>query len=179
MLKAKISDAGDVSQLAQIENNLRDAIKTARSLTAELSPPVLRQCGLAAALKWLRAWCGEKYGMDVKVAVEDEVDPGADVSVTLFRSVRELLFNIVKHAGVSSANLRMWRTDDGIVKLEVRDEGVGFDPEEVRAREGAVGGFGLFSIRERMEWLGGGLEIESAPGVGSRFTLWVPPTVAD
>jgi signal transduction histidine kinase len=92
----------------------------------------------------------------------------------LFRSVRELLFNIVKHAGVSSARLGMWRTRDGGVGIEVSDAGAGFDPLDVRAREGASGGFGLFSIRERLEMLGGSFDAESSPGHGSRFMLWVP-----
>lgn len=174
MLKSKIGDVSQSADFTHIENILRDSIKAARSLTSELSPPVLQQCGLAAALNWLRAWCVEKYGLDVNVDAEDCADPGPEVSVSLFRCVRELLFNIVKHAGVKSADLRMWRTFDDVLKIEVRDEGVGFDPQEIRAREGTVGGFGLFSIRERLELLGGGLEIESAPGAGSRFLLSVP-----
>ncbi len=174
ILKSKIAGAGDEEEFNHIEGILRDSIKAARSLTAELSPPVLQQCGLAAALKWLRTWCGEKYAMEVRVNAEDPVDPCPEVGSTLFRCVRELLFNVVKHGGVRAAELHMWRTDGDILKIKVSDEGRGFDPEEVRAREGSAGGFGLFSIRERLEWLGGGLEIDSSPGAGSRFTLWVP-----
>jgi len=62
----------------------------------------------------------------------------------------------------------------GVVKIEVSDVGNGFNPEAVRAREGTVGGFGLFNVRERVELLGGRLESKSAPGCGSRFTIWVP-----
>lgn len=177
MLKSKIAGSESEEEFMQIEGILRDSIKTARSLTSELSPPVLQQCGLAAALKWLRTWYGEKYAMDVRVDVEDVedgADPGTEVAGTLFRCVRELLFNVVKHGGVRNASLRLWRADGDVLKIEVSDEGAGFDPDEVRAREGSVGGFGLFSIRERLEWLGGGLDIVSSPGVGSCFTLWVP-----
>ena len=178
LLKSRIAGQVEVDEFSHIEGILRDSVTTARSLTAELSPPVLQQCGLAAALKWLRTWCGEKYAMDVTVEAEEDADPNPEVSVSLFRCVRELLFNIVKHAGVREAGLSMWKTDAGIVKIEVSDAGCGFDPGEVRAREGSVGGFGLFSIRERLEWLGGGFEIDSSPGKGSRLTLWLPLKIA-
>ncbi len=174
MLKSRLSNVDEAEELARIEEILRDSIKTARSLTAELSPPVLQQDGLAAALEWLRNWCGEKYSMVVDVELEACAEPGPEARVCLFHCVRELLFNTVKHAGVKAAKLRMWATSGGLLKIEVSDSGRGFDPNEVRAREGTVGGFGLFSIRERLERLGGGLEIESSPGAGCRFTLWVP-----
>jgi len=174
MLKSKIAGSESEEEFFQIEEILRDSIKIARSLTGELSPPVLQQCGLPVALKWLRAWYGEKYAMDVQVDAEDGVDPGPEVGGILFRCVRELLFNVVKHGGVRAASLRLWRADGEVLKIEVSDEGAGFDPHQVRAREGSAGGFGLFSIRERLEWLGGGLEIDSSPGAGSCFTLWVP-----
>ena len=178
LLKSRFNGQAEVDEFSHIEGILKDSVTTARSLTSELSPPVLQQCGLAAALRWLRTWCGEKYAMDVIVEAEEDANPNPEVSVSLFRCVRELLFNIVKHAGVREAGLRMWKTDEGIVKIEVSDAGCGFDPDEVRAREGSVGGFGLFSIRERLEWLGGGFEIDSSPGKGSRLTLWVPLKIA-
>lgn len=179
LLKPKLAGQDAMDECGHIEGILRDSLKTARSLTAELSPPVLQQCGLAAAFNWFRTWCDEKYSMDVKVDVEEGLDPDLEASVSLFRCVRELLFNIVKHAGVSEAALRMWRPNDNLLKIEVSDEGCGFDPDEVRSREGTVGGFGLFSIRERLEWWGGGFEIESSPGKGSRFTLWLPLKISE
>jgi CheY-like chemotaxis protein len=134
---------------------------------------------LAAALEWLRLWGMEKYGLKVEVDADEGISPELDVGVTLFQCVRELLFNVVKHSGAKSAGLRMWQDpSDGTVRIEVSDDGNGFDPMVVRAREGTTGGFGLFNIRERLELLGGGLEIESAPGCGSRFMLRVPLAVA-
>jgi PAS domain S-box-containing protein len=175
MLKHKLRDEAMEHELEHIERMLRDSIKTTRTLTAELSPAVLHQCGLAAALKWLRPWCLEKYGLKVAVDVEEEIDPSNDVSVALFLCVRELLFNAVKYSGVESAEMRMWRTpEDNMLRIEVSDEGAGFDMEIVRAQEGTTGGFGLFNIRERLELLGGGLATQSTPGNGSRFNLWVP-----
>jgi len=172
LLKSKASCHEATEDISRIEGILRDSIKTARSLSAELSPPVLQQGGLEAALKWLRTWYGEKYALDVRIEVEEAADPGPEVSLTL--CVRELLFNIIKHSGVREAALRMWSAPDGVLCIEVVDEGSGFDPEEVRSREGSAGGIGLFGIRERLELLGGGLEIESSPGSGSRFRLRLP-----
>ena len=122
----------------------------------------------------MQKWCGEKYGLEVRLDIEEAAQPSIDASVTAFRCVRELLFNIVKHAGTQEAGLRMWLADDDILKIEISDAGCGFDPEIIREREGSNGGFGLMSIRKRMEWLGGGLEIESSLGTGSHFTLWFP-----
>jgi PAS domain S-box-containing protein len=176
MLKQKLSENMPTHELDHIERILKESIQATRSLTSELSPAVLHQCGLAAALKWLRPWCKEKYGLDVAVEAEEGIDPDLDISVTLFLCVRELLFNTVKYSGVKSAALRMWRApEDGMIRIEVSDQGAGFDVGVVRAREGTTGGFGLFNIRERLELLGGGLETKSTPGAGSRFTLWVPP----
>ena len=93
----------------------------------------------------------------------------------LFRSVRELLFNVVKHAKVANARVELSLTADGRVRLTVSDEGVGFDPETLRAWDGTDQGFGLFSLRERLELLGGRLDVESAPGRGASFTIIAPP----
>ena len=102
-----------------------------------------------------------------------EASVAQDVSIMLFHATRELLFNVVKHAGVKSARVEVILRD-GEIRIEVADEGAGFDPAELRAGEGVSGKFGLFSIRERLGLLGGRLEIESAPGQGSRFTLIAP-----
>jgi signal transduction histidine kinase len=88
--------------------------------------------------------------------------------------VRELLFNVVKHAHVTSARVDAGRTADGRVRIVVRDEGVGFDPTTLRAWDGTLGTFGLFSLREHLELLGGGLDVESAPGCGASFTVLGP-----
>lgn len=175
MLKAKSGDAGLAADFDSIEGMLKDTIATAQTLTAELSPSVLHQYGLAAALHWLRPWCMEKYGLFVEVDAGDDIDPSPEVSVALFLCVRELLFNVIKHAGVKAAALRMWRdAHDKVLTIEVSDQGAGFDPQAGLNRPGLTGGMGLFNSRERLEMLGGGLQAASAPGQGSRFTLWVP-----
>jgi two-component system CheB/CheR fusion protein len=173
MLKEDAAN-GFSAEVHEISQMLEDSIAMSRSLTTELSPPALQQSGLAAAFGWLKNWSMDQYGLEVNLEIHEDINPGQELRLVLFRAVRELLFNIVKHAGVKSASLRLTQTVDGRVEVEVSDKGAGFDPTEVRAHEGAAGGFGLFNIRERMEVLGGSLEVQSSPGCGSRFILAVP-----
>jgi DNA-binding NarL/FixJ family response regulator/anti-sigma regulatory factor (Ser/Thr protein kinase) len=162
-------------QLAlEISDLISDSIETSRSLTAELSPPILRVGGLVPALEWLAGWMQEKQGLAVRVEAQGRVGLMAeDVTALLFQATRELLFNVVKHAGVKAARVQVHRLD-GRVHVIVADEGAGFDPAQLRAVGGPSAGFGLFSIRERLDLLGGRMEIHSAPGRGSRFTLVAP-----
>jgi PAS domain S-box-containing protein len=158
----------------EITDLLDDAIETSRSLTSELSPPILREGGLVPAIEWLARWMRDRHGLDVRLTVRDNIDPSSeDIVLLLFQAARELLFNIVKHAFAKAANLELAQAD-GHIQVIVEDKGIGFNPTEIPAQKGASGGFGLFSIRERVSLLGGHMEISSAPGQGSRFTLAVP-----
>jgi len=158
----------------EIANLLDEAIKASRSLTAELSPPILLEGGLGPGLEWLARWMSAKHGLTVELAIEPGIaQPSEDVKVLLFESVRELLFNAVKHARVHTAfvNLRMI---GGLgLQITVSDAGPGFDRGMLK-QAGEGGGFGLFSIRERLGLMGGKMEIHSTPGEGSRFVLAVP-----
>ena len=159
----------------QVVEYFSQAIESARTLTFELSPPILYDGGLGPALVWLGRWMASKHGLTVAVSVSPDSEPRSEeVRVLLFQAARELLFNVVKHAGVKNARARLSRPEGGPVRLEIRDRGVGFDPERLRSAEVAASGFGLFSIRGRLELLGGRLEIVSTPGRGSCFTLLVP-----
>ena len=161
--------------LKALTDILSESIQVARSLTAELYPSVLHRDGLAAALKWLAGWYRQQHGLEVKVMVESDSELAQpEIRTMLFRAVRELLFNVVKHAGAGSAEVRLGREDPDTVRIEVSDPGVGFDPEALQHSEPARTGFGLFSLRERMELFGGRLDIQSSPGRGSCFILLAP-----
>jgi PAS domain S-box-containing protein len=163
---------------AQLSDALDEAIRSARSLTAELSPPVLHEKGLAAGLEWLGRQMQEKHGLAVDVQIGADTEPDSEhLRAFLFEAVRELLFNVVKHAGVNRADVHLTRVD-GRLRVSVSDEGVGFDPSRLEGRASRAGGFGLFSIRERLGFLGGSLEVRSAPGAGCCFTLLAPTSVA-
>ncbi|HSB78844.1 MAG TPA: PAS domain S-box protein [Candidatus Methylomirabilis sp.] len=157
---------------------LAQTLQCSRSLTEELSPPMLRRGGLRHALEWLVRWMAEKHHLTVHVHTDDAaaVEP-PDMTVLLFQAIRELLFNVTKHAQTQSAWVTITHRDAQI-QVQVADAGVGFEPTLLRVAGGTAGGFGLFSLRERLELLGGRLEIESAPGKGSRFTLLAPMEAA-
>ncbi|HSC71314.1 MAG TPA: response regulator, partial [Candidatus Methylomirabilis sp.] len=153
---------------------LTEAIEHARSLTRELSPPIRLTGGLGAAVDWLADWMEAKHHLKVEAQTDDTAIPATEeLAVLLFQALRELLFNIVKHTTVQTAQVEIARSD-GQLRLSVSDAGGGFNPAELRVEGGPGGGFGLFSIRQRLELFGGRLDIDSAYGQGSRFTLWAP-----
>jgi PAS domain S-box-containing protein len=157
----------------EVEEMLAESIQISRSLSAELSPPALNEGGLAAGLEWLARWMREKHNFSVDLCIGHKVHLREDVKVLLFESVRELLFNAVKHSGVARAGVNIEPAGQNGVRIIVSDQGSGFDPEKVNPIVEIGGGFGLFSIRERLGLIGGSLEIDSAPGKGSRFKLTV------
>ncbi|MGE3473403.1 MAG: PAS domain S-box protein, partial [Vicinamibacterales bacterium] len=167
--------ADPARDFATVRGELDDAIEAARSLAVEIFPPVLHRHGLPGALAWLASWMEEKYRLVVRLAANPDADVhDRDVRVLMFESVRELLFDVVKHAGVTTAAVELDLTPQDEVRITVRDEGVGFDPDAAFRSEGHGTGLGLVRIRERVTALGGRFEVESAPGRGSRFRLVVP-----
>jgi PAS domain S-box-containing protein len=175
---------GDVSTLRQdceaIVQLLDEAVADSRSLTAELSPPILRTGGLLDGLEWLARWSQEKHHLTVQVQAPAAALPPLpeDLTVLLFQSVRELLFNVVKYAQVSEAAVTLTWDPPGLT-LTVTDTGAGFTSSPLRGEGGVAGGFGLARIRHRLELLGGCLTVDSAPGQGTRVTLAVLlPTAA-
>ncbi len=162
---------------AQVEDLLNESIKVSRSLAAELSPPSLHETGLLGGLEWLSRWMSEKHGLKVDLVIQmDAPVLTEDVKVLLFESVRELLLNVVKHAGTLSAKVGLSQGDERSLQITVSDNGVGFDPARAGANDG---NFGLRSIRERVCHLKGRFEVDSSPGKGARFTLAVPLAVRE
>jgi PAS domain S-box-containing protein len=160
-------------RLQKLNVFLTEAIESVRSLTFELSPPILHSAGLARSLSYLGRQMNGQYGLNVNVRISDEVEPELeDVRILLFQATRELLFNIVKHAQVKRADVEMRRFERDSVQVVVSDSGIGFDPAKIH--DSSQDGFGLYSIRGRLELMGGHLEIESARGKGSRFTITAP-----
>jgi PAS domain S-box-containing protein len=175
-VKREAQRGAGTDALDEVKSHIDEAIAAARSLSFELFPPVLHGSGLPAALAWLADWTRNQYGLVVQVSTDPLANSDRkDVRTLLFESVRELLFNAVKHAQVDRVTLDLVIDADNAVCITVADEGVGFDLEKLveRAKASQVG-WGLFSIRERLSLLGGRLDIESAPGRGTRFRLIVP-----
>lgn len=144
-------------------------IDVTRTLSVQLSPPLIRERGLNAALESLCRWVRDNHGLEVELNSMPEADPD-DMALRLlcFNAVRELLTNTVKHAGTSRANLALDLVDGETLRITVADRGGGFDPATIS------NGSGLSAIRRRLSMLGGSLQIESRPGQGTTATLAAP-----
>jgi len=154
----------------EVDQMLKDAIEQSRSLSHELSPAVLCQGDLVETLGWLAGQVQAKHGLAVHVRAHGQVRSQSDAIIALvYKVAQELLFNVVKHARVKEVRMRVRRMGRCIC-LSVSDRGCGFDPQEL----GQTAGFGLLSIRERIELLGGRMKIRSAIGKGSTFFIVVP-----
>jgi signal transduction histidine kinase len=160
--------------LGQVRQMLKDAIDKSRSLSHELGPAALHQGDLAEALNWLAEQVQAKHGLTVRVEAFGEVETQSSAArAFVYRAVQELLFNVVKHARVHEARIRVRRFRQYIC-LSVSDHGRGFEPQEIKK----TAGFGLLSIRERVTLLGGGMKIKSAKGKGTTFHIIVPEAPA-
>jgi signal transduction histidine kinase/ActR/RegA family two-component response regulator len=156
-----------------VDGILAEALEASRSLTVELYPPILHQSGLVAALSWLAARTESKQQFKLHARIDSDAEPAdPDVRTFLFEAIRELILNAVKHSGEREAHLTMVCTRDDGCKIIVEDKGRGFDPASVKP--GPTGGFGMFSIQQRLLLMGGRMEIESAPGRGTRVVLTIP-----
>ena len=158
--------------LEEVCNSLGEMIQDTRSLTFDLSSPILYELGFEAAVaEWLTERIKEKHGIATEFEDDGLSKPlDDDIRILLFRDVRELLTNVVRHADAHRVKVSIRKVDSQI-SVSVEDDGVGFDPAEAASMAAETNGFGLFSIREQLEELGGHLEIKSAPGRGSRVTM--------
>jgi PAS domain S-box-containing protein len=162
--------------LNEIIDMIAQTIDVTRSLTFEVSPPVLYELGFEAAIGWLAKQTKQRFGLDVEFTDDGKPKPlDTDIRVLLFQAVRELLVNVVKHANARKAKISTRKSNDRI-RITVEDDGVGFDVSSTITNAGdyTKGGFGLFNIRERLDHIGGSVDIRSRPGRGTRVTLTAP-----
>jgi signal transduction histidine kinase len=161
--------------LDEVSGSLRQAIQDTRNVISDLSSPLINELGLSAALsEWFKERIGERYGLESQFIDDGDPKPlGKDTEAILFRSVRELLTNVVKHANANRVCVNLQRMGS-TVQIVVEDDGVGLADGMHPEKDTAEGGFGLFSIKERMSDLNGSFEIESHPGRGVRAILTAP-----
>lgn len=172
----EISDLSD--NKAEVITDLSEVIDEALTYTQDLMtelkpPPVLDKENVSKVIEWV---VGEIEKYDLKVEIEDDDHPKPlteEVRTAIYQCVRELLFNIVKYAEVDEARLIISRHQDK-VRVVVEDEGKGFEMKEDQPIPTEEGGFGLFNVRERMEWIGGHFKIKSTPGEGTKAILHAP-----
>lgn len=152
------------------------AIQETRSLTFELSLPVLYEIGLKPALEWLAEQFKRKFGIQISVN-EDGCEQGLEVPerVFLFQALRELCFNVVKHAHAShvTISIRQEQNSD-VIRCDVADNGIGFEARQHAPAPDTDMGFGLFSIREQLRQYGGTFTLQTNPGCGTRVVLRLP-----
>jgi PAS domain S-box-containing protein len=165
---------GLTKPMEEIRRLIEESIRYTRSLVFELSPPILYDLGFEPAMEWLAEHMEQQYGLAVTVEDDDQPKPlDNEARILLFRAVRELLFNVLKHAQASFAKVSMHRDGENL-RVIVEDNGVGFAPDKLSALSEKIEGFGLFSIRERLNYFGGRMEIESTPGKVTRVILTLP-----
>lgn len=165
--------------IGQAKAGAERAIQEIRTLTCEISPPVLYELGLIPALEWLAEQTTQRFGVTVHVE-----HPGTHPELSrsargaLFAAVQELLMNVIKHSKASEATVTLI-ADDSRVAIEIADDGVGFDAQVMAEAQLDRTSFGLFSIRERLDLMGGRLIICSKAGEGTRVRVQVPASERD
>jgi PAS domain S-box-containing protein len=174
-------------QVANIEKQVEDILKITRHLSIDLSPPILRDEGLSHAIDWLAVQMSKRYGIKIDLQTEGSfIIPDEELHVLLFNCVRELLFNVVKHAEASRATVAMQWVDDKL-HIQVSDDGKGFPTHKIGQLEheaefeedGMPTSYGLPTIRYQLSLFSGQMEVQSEPGKGSLVTLTVPIMIAD
>ncbi|MDH3346826.1 MAG: histidine kinase [Desulfobulbaceae bacterium] len=161
-------------KMLKVQGLLQQTIRDTRTLTFELSPPVLYELGLEAALEWLAERMQLQHDLEVEVCCDiSSPSMSASFLALIFRSIRELLMNVVRHGKASSAVITVFMRER-MLHVEVSDNGVGIDLTVMNDDKRTGGGFGLFSIRERLINVGGKVDITSPSGSGAKVVLMVP-----
>jgi len=167
-----IDDTGLKEKLDEVSKTLLKATKDTRQLIFELSSPIISEHGLGAAIsEWIDEKMNKRNGVEVELV--DKLEGAAidqDLQIILFRNVREFLTNIIKHANADRVSVVLEKVKNEI-RITVQDNGIGFEPHRIAGNISQDGGFGLFSVQERMADLGGKLEIRSAPHRGSTMIM--------
>ncbi len=173
-IQRSMAFSGYEQTLEEMRGLLDQTIRTTRSLTVEISPPVLYELGLVPAIEWLGDQFIRKHGLAVEVRAGESREPADEVvQITVFKAVREFLVNTVKHAGARRVSVDVSSDGDRLC-VRYRDDGHGFDPAVVEGLGPRTDAFGLFNVRERCEYLGGRVDFESKPGGGVDFQIRLP-----
>lgn len=161
-------------QVASLSTHLQRAVNVTRTLVTELNPPILDKDGLPTALSWLADHMAQMYALRVELEVKSFCEPRSrDIRALLIQMVREVLFNVVKHAQTDTARLVVDLAENRVL-VRVEDDGIGFDSRGIGQRQNGRGAFGLKSIADRLTLIGGEMTIQARPGQGSCITLRVP-----
>jgi PAS domain S-box-containing protein len=173
-LRDSVPDKEIQGRLDELSRLVEEAASSTRSLTFELSPPILYEIGFEATAEWLGEQILRKYNIAFHFDNDMQPKPLSDeAKVLLFVSLRELIVNVAKHSKALNATVTL-RREANMLYVSVSDDGIGFDASTLDFQIMKATSFGLFSTRERVERLGGRLEIVSPPGKGTTVTMVVP-----
>jgi PAS domain S-box-containing protein len=160
--------------IEQAQELLSHSIRQTRALMTDISNPVLYDLGLCSAVEALAEQIKDRHGIQVQCLFEGNLSSlSQDLNVMVFQVVKELVQNVIKHSGAHGAHIRIIEASHSIRAI-VADDGVGFDGNKNDAPDYVGGGFGLFSIRERVKSFNGNIQIKSRPGIGSEVTVELP-----
>lgn len=176
LTKIKLGLLNKLSTSEEMKNNVKEilqlieqTITETRTLTFELSPPILYELGFDQAIKWLIDQFKQKHNINITLLDDGSVKPfDSNIRFFLFQAVRELLINIAKHSQTDRAKITLTRYNDKL-KISVTDKGIGFSDTST-----GNSGYGLFNIRERMNHINGKFKIKSVPDHGTQVTLIAP-----
>ncbi len=161
------------AELGSVRSIIEHTIEDTRSLTFELSPPILYDMGLEPAIEWLLEKSKAHQNFATDFTSDSKNKPlHHSCRIFLFQATRELLTNITKHARAKKVQIAV-RKENETIRITVTDDGIGFDTASLATPSNA-GTFGHFSIRERMNHLGGSFSCSSVPGLGTRVDLVAP-----
>jgi signal transduction histidine kinase len=159
--------------LGEATHTVREVQAITQRVIADLSPPGLYELGLEPALKWLSVYMRGKDSLEVDLTVAaDAASYDLDLRVLVFKLIRELLRNVVKHSGVRSAAVTVSETPDEL-RVVVEDHGVGFE-WQLSLFEARSEGFGLWSVADRVRAAAGEMTVDTAPGRGCRVSVVFP-----
>jgi len=158
--------------LSSANNIIGQAIADSRTLTVDLSPPILHGAGLGAALEWLAGRMAELHCFTVNLSIDRRAEPQTEsLRVLLFETVRELIFNSCKHSGCASVDVEITREQNDWVRVVVEDAGKGFDRKALNASMASGERLGLFRIQQRLAYAGARMALASELGVGTRVEI--------
>ena len=163
-----------LEELREIEAIVDRSTESVRSISTHLSPPILHRDGIHAAMQWLAGEMLRTYGLRVNLACDPTLPMNESLNGAIYRTVRELLINVWKHADVDMADVSIQlNVLQDTVDIMVADQGLGFDVIEMQKPSSKLS-FGIYSIRERMHLIGGSVLIESQPGRGTQVRIQIP-----
>jgi signal transduction histidine kinase len=182
-IKMNVSEFRGNAMFCGFENKLDDivglldqTIRYTRNLTFEISPPILYELGLEAAVEWLADRIQKKHNLKVKVRIgHAEGAITDDVKIAAFKAIQELVTNCIKHAKAKLVTIDLDRSPSRL-SIVVLDDGIGFDPSLISQGAADQDRFGLFNVQERISYLGGTMKVAASRGSGTRVTLEVPLT---